>query len=526
LAVRRPLRRLAAVCALASSLALAGPLGGRPLQSSDTGGGALSLVRVRVTSDADLAKLNSFDLAEARHGDRIDVVAWPGDLPRLRATGLPFEVTVSDLRSTTGPSGYRHLSDYEAELYDLAARFPDHVRLVEGAQRTFEGRTVLGVEIGDDVAADDGRPVAMLLGLHHAREWPSGEMTLDFAKELAEQFGSDPEITDLLRRVKLLAVPVVNPDGFHHSRESVGPVDPEFMGVVGGGQGSYWRKNRRALELGEVGVATHGVDPNRNYGQQWGSGGPLMGSTSSNPFDQTYQGKAPFSEPESANVRQWILTRGVTAFVTNHTYSNLVLWPWGWTRNDTPESDLLERIGEEYAAFNDYKPMQSSHLYRTTGTTEDWAYATAGVLGFTFEHGRAFHPEHERNYPPLYDKNRGAFRHLLRVAADEANHAVITGRVVDAGQGVPARLRLVRTGSLELDPGNPSGLREITDVIDIGMTTGPDGGFRWHVNPSTPPLVTEDAAYQLTVTLRDGRTRTLPVSVGRGESAGLGDITF
>jgi hypothetical protein len=433
---------------------------------------------------------------------------------------------VTDLRSTTETAGYRRLADYEAELRDLAARFPGHVRLVEGPHKTFEGRTVLGVEIGDAVAADDGRPTAMMLGLHHAREWPSGEMTMDFARELAQGHGTDPKITGLLQRVRVLLVPVVNPDGFNHSREAVDPVNREFMGVVGGGQGAYWRKNRRALEIGEVGAATHGVDPNRNYGQRWGSGGPALGSTSSNPFDQTYQGKAPFSEPESANVRQWILTRPVVAFVTNHTYSNLVLWPWGWSRNPSPEAALLERVGKEFARLNDYEPMQSSHLYRTTGTTEDWAYATAGVLGFTFEHGQAFHPDHARSYPPLYDKNRAAFRHLLEVAADEANHAVITGNVVDAGQGVPATLRLVRTGALELDPKNPSGVREITDVVDLTMTTDAGGGFRWHVNGSTPPLADEPGAYQLTVTLDDGRTRTLPVTVGRGEVAPLGPIAF
>lgn len=519
----RPRRRVLLRVVAALALTLAAPLGDRPVQSH-SGGDAVALVRVRITSDADLAALAGFDLAEARHGDHVDVVAWPGDLARLRSAGLRFSTAVEDLRALTESAGYRRLADYERELADLAARFPAHVRLVTGPYPTFEGRRVTGVEIGDDVEADDGRPVAMLLGLHHAREWPSGELTMDFARELAEGHGTDPQITELLRRVRVILVPVVNPDGFHHARQSA--VDREVLGVVAGGQGAYWRKNRRATTVGDQGVATYGVDPNRNYGQHWGSGSPALGTTSSNPLDQSYQGRAPFSEPESANVRHWILSRPVVAFVTNHTYSNLVLWPWGWTRAPSPDAAAFERLGAEFAALNRYQAIQSSALYPTTGTTEDWAYATAGVLGFTFEHGTSFHPDHDGFYPPLYAINRAPFRHLLEAAADTARHAVVTGQVVAGGEGRQARLRLRRSGSLQLAPGNPSGLDEITETVDLTMTTDPDGRFSWHVNPSTRPLAPNTESYELTVALPDGRIRTLPVTVSRGGVAALGAVSF
>lgn len=505
---------------------------GRPGLAGAIGAGELpvALAEVRLASEGDVARLAGFDLAEARRGDVADVVLWPGDETRLARTGIPFRITVSDLRTQSRGAGYRRLADYEADLAGLAERFPGHARLVVAPVQTFEDRTVLGVEVASDVADDDGRPVAMLLGLHHAREWPSGELAMDFARELAEGFGRDPRITALLQAVRLLVVPVVNPDGFHHSRRSV--ADTVALGVVAGGQGAYWRKNRRGVLGAEPNLGAYGVDPNRNYGHRWGSGRLVpVSATSSNPLDGTYQGQAPFSEPESANVRQWVLQRGVVALITNHTYSNLVLWPWGHTPEATTDGPLFERLGAEFAAINGYTAQQSWRLYPTTGSTEDWAYAAAGTLGFTFEHGRAFHPDYASTYPALYAQNRDAFLRLLDIAADESLHGVVEGTVVarrgDGLEGVPARLRLTRFGLTPLTAPTASGERTIHDTVDLTMTAAADGRFAWHVNPSTRPIVTpdgEDEPYQLTVTVPGGESVMMPVVIGRGQRLSLGTI--
>ena len=58
-------------------------------------------------------------------------------------------------------------------------------------------------------------------GVHHAREWPTAEFVLEFAREALEQDGTDPRITSLLERGKLIAVPVVNPDGYDISRSLI-----------------------------------------------------------------------------------------------------------------------------------------------------------------------------------------------------------------------------------------------------------------------------------------------------------------
>ena len=56
------------------------------------------------------------------------------------------------------------------------------------------------------------------MGVHHAREWPSGELAMEFAVDLAKSYGSNARITGLLKKARVIVVPVVNADGFELSR--------------------------------------------------------------------------------------------------------------------------------------------------------------------------------------------------------------------------------------------------------------------------------------------------------------------
>ena len=104
-----------------------------------------------------------------------------------------------------------------------------------------DGRPIEGVEIATGVnRTNDGRAVYLNMGVHHAREWPSGEYPMEFAIDLVNGFNAaDPRITSLLRRVRVVIVPVVNPDGFIVSRDTVA--------------GEFRRKNCRPT-LGDAAV--------------------------------------------------------------------------------------------------------------------------------------------------------------------------------------------------------------------------------------------------------------------------------
>ena len=74
----------------------------------------------------------------------------------------------------SGRTSYRRLPDYEANLKNLALRYPNMVRPFTLPYRTHLGRDVMGIEIATDVYnLRDGKPIFLNMGVHHAREWPS-----------------------------------------------------------------------------------------------------------------------------------------------------------------------------------------------------------------------------------------------------------------------------------------------------------------------------------------------------------------
>ena len=74
-----------------------------------------------------------------------------------------------------------------------------------------------------------------------------------------------------------------------------------------------------------------------------------------------------------------------------HTFSELVLWPFGYTYNDTapgmtqPEYNTFATLGQQMAATNDYTPEQASDLYITDGSIDDWLWGDQRIYSYTFE---------------------------------------------------------------------------------------------------------------------------------------------
>ena len=77
-------------------------------------------------------------------------------------------------------------------------------------------------------------------------------------------------------------------------------------------------------------------------------------------------------------------------FLDLHSYSELVLWSWGFTGDPPPNSAALRTLGRKFAYFNDYEPEQAMTLYPTDGTTDDFAYGELGLAAYTFELGTTF----------------------------------------------------------------------------------------------------------------------------------------
>lgn len=97
-----------------------------------------------------------------------------------------------------------------------------------------------------------------------------------------------------------------------------------------------WRKTRTPN-----GGGCFGTDANRNWGFHWGTGG-----SSDNPCSDTYMGPEPFSEVENKNVRDFLTANkdNIKFYNNVHSYSQLILLPWGWGYEQPDNYDDLYEI--------------------------------------------------------------------------------------------------------------------------------------------------------------------------------------
>jgi hypothetical protein len=485
------------------------------------------------------------DLTEHAGHDFVEVVLHTAsELDALTGSGLTYDVRIADLvargveiaeineayaasvASSPLPSGrdtYRTLDDYNADMTRLAAEHKKLVKKFALKRPSLDGRTIYGIEIGKNVRKPNaGQPTFVMLGLHHAREWPSGEMAMEFAFDLVDSYGKSKRITKVLEKARVVVVPVVNVDGFVLSRtdgeysdlRELNDEDPTGGTVVLAatpGQ-TYKRKNCRVVDgqdtpdgscqatAASPGGFALGVDLNRNYGGFWGGPGAAETEPDANDVeagiaDPTYGGASAFSEPETQNVHDLIASRQVTMMISNHTFSNLVLRPNGVNPTtighdgkpvgDAPDEAALKKLGAKMAAQNGYANIHGWQLYDTTGTTEDWSYNATGGFGYTFEVGaNEFHPP----FPEVVDQyfgtgeyagtgNRGAYLVALEHTIDKRYSGVLKGK---APKGATLRLKKVFS--------TPTWSGSFKDGVESTMTVG-KGRFSWIVNPSTRPVV-------------------------------------
>lgn len=223
---------------------------------------------------------------------------------------------LSTFAATEAAEQYHSAASLEEELRQLAEAKPDITQLIEMG-RSIEGRPIFALRIGD---RRGGVPKILFMGCHHAREWIAVEVPFLLAKELVERADEAP-IAGWLTSGEVWVAPMVNPDGHEYSRA----------------QERLWRKNRRRNDDGSF-----GVDPNRNYGYMWGI---LDVPTSSQvPSDETYVGPRAFSEPETQAVRDLVGCERFAGVITYHSYSQLILYPWGYTDKPIPDVQHREQM--------------------------------------------------------------------------------------------------------------------------------------------------------------------------------------
>ncbi len=372
----------------------------------------LSQVKVSISSRDELSRLGQLHLDEVEAEDgSVIVVVTHNQLQLLAQSGLSYSIEIPDLKAFfksrfepgRAMGGYRTLAEIELVMDSIANANPTIVKPKWSIGNTIEGRPIYVMKISDNPNVDESEPEVYYYAAIHAREVITPEVLIYLMRHLTNSYGVNPAVTELVNSREIFVSCVTNPDGYYYN---------EFTDPDGGGM---WRKNRRANPGG-----TFGVDLNRNFGYQWGYDNS---GSSPDPEDLTYRGSGPFSEPETQALRDFCIARNFKVILTYHSYSDLLLWPWGYFTGYTPDQDIFEQIGDTIRAMAGYQigtPWEL--LYPVNGSTDDWGYGEQTLkdkaYSMTIEVGSSsdnFWPPTNR-ITPLVQKNLNPNLFVARIA--------------------------------------------------------------------------------------------------------------
>lgn len=384
---------------------------------------------------------DKYDVAAYKPGEFLDIVVTELKYQELLKQGYDVVITQtekqmkSNLKGLTDLDGYINYEEMLAELQQIEQDNPDICKLYDigdsrGKHYSDAGNSnyddyyheIWAMKVSDNVETEEDEPSIYYLSEHHAREPISLEVNMTILNHIIDNYGTDPEITDNVDNTQIWFVPLVNPNGHKIVTDEIY---------------TMWRKNIcDNNENGQIDVTGYspqdGVDPNRNYGWEWG------GASTSWTSD-TYQGTSSFSEPETQAIETLVENHHFVAGISYHSYSELVLYPYGYAYGVVaPDQAALEDLAVDMAVTipaqggGHYTPQAAWDLYPCTGTTDDYSYGTHGIFSFTIELATEFIPP-AGQVEGICEDNIEAAMILL----DRVNGSMLTGLITNVDTDEP-----------------------------------------------------------------------------------------
>ncbi|MBU6153521.1 MAG: zinc carboxypeptidase [Bdellovibrionales bacterium] len=444
--------------------------------------GGRSLVRVELGDyHGDMKKIQarSLDVAGVDLSKKqVDLIVDSSELKWLKTAGYR-PVVVSVERFSAGPdSRYQNPEKVEAALKQFAALHPNLAQ-VKSIGKSLQGRDIWAIRMTQNVKVEDpSKPHVFFNAMHHAREVMTSEIGLDIVETLLGQYGKDPTITRWLNSYVVDVVPMFNVDG----------------NQLVWSQDSMWRKNARG---------GYGVDINRNYPYAWNS---CRGSSGSR-YAQDYRGEGAASEPETQVMMNYVRSIRPVMSVSYHSYSEIVIYPYGCEGQRTETREVVEKIGKELASKLKKDDGRGTYtagtapelLYSVDGGDIDWLYAVAQVIPFVIEVNavsQGFQPNYSRWRDQTVEAQRAGWKYIL----GRMDGSSLYGQIKDP-QGRSVQQAKIR-------------IRSADGVFSQELRVNPDGFFNVILNPGLYRVQIEATGYSSepqVIKLGDLRTPFEPV---------------
>ncbi|XP_016057459.1 PREDICTED: carboxypeptidase D isoform X2 [Miniopterus natalensis] len=304
---------------------------------------------------------------------------------------------------------HHHFPDMEIFLRRFANEYPNITRLYS-LGKSVESRELYVMEISDNPGVHEpGEPEFKYIGNMHGNEVVGRELLLNLIEYLCKNFGTDPEVTDLVRSTRIHLMPSMNPDGYEKAQEG------DSISVIG-------RNNSNNFDL------------NRNFP------------------DQFVQIADP-TQPETIAVMSWMKAYPFVLSANLHGGSLVVNYPFDddeqgiATYSKSPDDAVFQQIALSYSKENsqmfqgrpckniypnEYFPhgiTNGANWYNVPGGMQDWNYLQTNCLEVTIELGCVKYP-FEKDLPKFWEQNRRSLIQFMKQV-----HQGVKGFVLDATDG-------------------------------------------------------------------------------------------
>ncbi|CAK6437901.1 unnamed protein product [Pipistrellus nathusii] len=304
---------------------------------------------------------------------------------------------------------HHHFPDMEIFLRRFANEYPNITRLYS-LGKSVESRELYVMEISDNPGIHEpGEPEFKYIGNMHGNEVVGRELLLNLIEYLCKNFGTDPEVTDLVRSTRIHLMPSMNPDGYEKAQEG------DSISVIG-------RNNSNNFDL------------NRNFP------------------DQFVQITDP-TQPETIAVMSWMKAYPFVLSANLHGGSLVVNYPFddddqGFaTYSKSPDDAVFQQIALSYSKENsqmfqgrpckniypnEYFPhgiTNGANWYSVPGGMQDWNYLQTNCFEVTIELGCVKYP-FEKDLPKFWEQNRRSLIQFMKQV-----HQGVKGFVLDATDG-------------------------------------------------------------------------------------------
>ena len=241
------------------------------------------------------------------------------------------------------------------------------LELFQAPYKTFEGNTVWGgVANKAEKIKKDKQYIYFTSGIH-ARERGGPDNLIYFISDLLYAnkhrkgltYGNKTYTNSDVKKALgagIVFIPMTNPDGVRHDQAN----------------SNLWRKNRNPASSTAGVPASVGVDLNRNFDFLWNFTkhfDPSASPASANPSSQAFYGTAPFSEPETRNMK-WVydIFPKIRWFIDVHSAAGTLLYSWGDDDNQSndPKQSLFN------ADYDGKRGVVADSVYREYIEEEDW----------------------------------------------------------------------------------------------------------------------------------------------------------